>query len=143
MPLLNFFRSYPFRLSNTISARATLAAASAPRVRVTFPRGSSRSPAACAIAAPAAASPRGPAGSVASSLSSSTRAKGAPAFATRRAAEQPVVALAVGDRVTHDQFGLGTVVGVKGAGSAAEATVDFGGEKPKRLLLRYAPVEKL
>ncbi|MGW9285284.1 hypothetical protein ACWGSA_24565, partial [Streptomyces diastaticus] len=31
----------------------------------------------------AAASPRGPAGSVASSLSSSTRAKGAPAFATR------------------------------------------------------------
>lgn len=54
-----------------------------------------------------------------------------------------MVALAVGDRVTHDQFGLGTVVGVKGAGSAAEATVDFGGEKPKRLLLRYAPVEKL
>lgn len=96
-----------------------------------------------AMGAPAAASPRGPAGSVASSLSSSTRAKGAPAFATRRAAEQPVVALAVGDRVTHDQFGLGTVVGVKGAGSAAEATVDFGGEKPKRLLLRYAPVEKL
>ncbi|MGW4970608.1 DNA helicase PcrA [Streptomyces albidoflavus] len=96
-----------------------------------------------AMGAPAAASPRGSAGSVASSLSSSTRAKGAPAFATRRAAEQPVVALAVGDRVTHDQFGLGTVVGVKGAGSAAEATVDFGGEKPKRLLLRYAPVEKL
>jgi DNA helicase-2/ATP-dependent DNA helicase PcrA len=54
-----------------------------------------------------------------------------------------VVPLAVGDRVTHDSFGLGTVVGVKGSGDAAEATVDFGEEKPKRLLLRYAPVEKL
>ncbi len=32
---------------------------------------------------------------------------------------------------------------VKGGGDAAEATIDFGDEKPKRLLLRYAPVEKL
>lgn len=54
-----------------------------------------------------------------------------------------MVSLAVGDRVTHDQFGLGTVVGVKGTGANAEATVDFGEPKPKRLLLRYAPVEKL
>lgn len=64
-------------------------------------------------------------------------------FATRRTKDRPVVALAVGDRVTHDSFGLGTVVGVKGSGDNAEATVDFGEEKPKRLLLRYAPVEKL
>ncbi|MEU6439115.1 DNA helicase PcrA [Streptomyces sp. NPDC047046] len=85
----------------------------------------------------------GPAAGIAASLSSSRARRGAPAFATRRAEEKPVVALAVGDRVTHDQFGLGTVVGVKGAGGNAEATVDFGGEKPKRLLLRYAPVEKL
>jgi DNA helicase-2/ATP-dependent DNA helicase PcrA len=84
---------------------------------------------------------------VTSSLSSSrsrSAASGASGFATRRGgAEKPVVALAVGDRVTHDQFGLGTVVGVKGTGSNAEATVDFGEDKPKRLLLRYAPVEKL
>ncbi|MDT0409479.1 MULTISPECIES: DNA helicase PcrA [Streptomyces] len=85
----------------------------------------------------------GPAAGIAASLSSSRARRGAPAFATRRAEEKPVVALAIGDRVTHDQFGLGTVVGVKGAGGSAEATVDFGGEKPKRLLLRYAPVEKL
>ncbi|MDX3457831.1 DNA helicase PcrA [Streptomyces sp. ME02-8801-2C] len=89
----------------------------------------------------------GPASGVASSLSSSrsrSAASGASGFATRRGgAEKPVVALAVGDRVTHDQFGLGTVVGVKGTGSNAEATVDFGEDKPKRLLLRYAPVEKL
>lgn len=64
-------------------------------------------------------------------------------FATRRAKDRPVVALAIGDRVTHDSFGLGTVVAVKGSGDNAEATVDFGEEKPKRLLLRYAPVEKL
>ncbi|MEW2575887.1 DNA helicase PcrA [Streptomyces syringium] len=64
-------------------------------------------------------------------------------FATRRTKDRPVVALTIGDRVTHDSFGLGTVVGVKGSGDNAEATVDFGEEKPKRLLLRYAPVEKL
>ncbi|MFF3845152.1 DNA helicase PcrA [Streptomyces sp. NPDC002328] len=96
-----------------------------------------------------AASPppsRGPASGVAASLSSSrsrSSASGASGFATRRTAEKPVVALAVGDRVTHDQFGLGTVVGVKGTGANAEATIDFGEAKPKRLLLRYAPVEKL
>ncbi|MFD0307635.1 DNA helicase PcrA [Streptomyces sp. NPDC127119] len=89
----------------------------------------------------------GPVGGVAASLSSSrsrSAASGASGFATRRgSSEKPVVSLAVGDRVTHDQFGLGTVVGVKGMGANSEATVDFGGEKPKRLLLRYAPVEKL
>ncbi|WP_432002512.1 DNA helicase PcrA [Streptomyces sioyaensis] len=81
-------------------------------------------------------------GGLGSGLSSS-RSKGPSGFATRRTKDRPVVALAIGDRVTHDSFGLGTVVGVKGSGDNAEATIDFGGEKPKRLLLRYAPVEKL
>ncbi|BDM72754.1 DNA helicase [Streptomyces nigrescens] len=81
-------------------------------------------------------------GGIGSSLSSS-RAKGPSGFATRRTGDRQVVSLAVGDRVTHDSFGLGTVVAVKGSGDNAEATIDFGGEKPKRLLLRYAPVEKL
>ncbi|MEU0340597.1 DNA helicase PcrA [Streptomyces bobili] len=88
----------------------------------------------------------GPVSGVAASLSSSrsrSSAAGGSGFATRRTSEKPVVSLAVGDRVTHDQFGLGTVVGVKGTGANAEATVDFGEAKPKRLLLRYAPVEKL
>ncbi|MET8075052.1 DNA helicase PcrA [Streptomyces sp. NPDC005303] len=94
----------------------------------------------------AVGSPAGPVSGVAASLSSSrsrSSASGASGFATRRTSEKPVVALAVGDRVTHDQFGLGTVVGVKGTGANAEATIDFGEAKPKRLLLRYAPVEKL
>jgi DNA helicase II / ATP-dependent DNA helicase PcrA len=88
----------------------------------------------------------GPASGVAASLSSSrsrSSASGASGFATSRASDKPVVSVAVGDRVTHDQFGLGTVVAVKGTGANAEATIDFGDTKPKRLLLRYAPVEKL
>ena len=51
--------------------------------------------------------------------------------------------LAIGDRVSHDTFGLGTVVAVAGAAEKAEATINFGQYGEKRLLLRYAPVEKL
>jgi DNA helicase II / ATP-dependent DNA helicase PcrA len=51
--------------------------------------------------------------------------------------------LEVGERVSHDTFGLGTVVAVTGAGDRAEATINFGSFGEKRLLLRYAPVEKL
>ncbi|GAA1095694.1 MULTISPECIES: DNA helicase PcrA [Streptomyces violaceusniger group] len=84
-----------------------------------------------------------PPSGLSSGLSTSRSRTGGSGFATRRAQERPVVALAIGDRVTHDTFGLGTVVAVKGSGDNAEATIDFGDEKPKRLLLRYAPVEKL
>jgi DNA helicase II / ATP-dependent DNA helicase PcrA len=55
----------------------------------------------------------------------------------------PVTSLSVGDRVTHQKFGLGTVVTTSGVGDKAEATIDFGSAGVKRLLLRYAPVEKL
>ena len=48
-----------------------------------------------------------------------------------------------GDKVSHDSFGLGTVVEVAGAGDKTVATVDFGSEGTKRLLMRYAPVEKI
>ncbi len=57
--------------------------------------------------------------------------------------DQPVIALQAGDRVTHEKFGLGTVVAVGGVGEKADATIDFGSAGTKRLLLRYAPVEKL
>ncbi|MDX3058472.1 DNA helicase PcrA [Streptomyces sp. NE06-03E] len=85
----------------------------------------------------------GPTSGITSSLSSSRAKSGPSGFATRRTSEKPVVTLVVGDRVTHDQFGLGTVTAVEGFGDQAKATVDFGGERPKKLLLRYAPVEKL
>ncbi|WP_457208186.1 DNA helicase PcrA [Nocardioides sp. P5_C9_2] len=48
-----------------------------------------------------------------------------------------------GDRVLHDSFGMGTVVTLEGAGDKSVASIDFGSEGVKRLLLRYAPVEKL
>jgi DNA helicase-2/ATP-dependent DNA helicase PcrA len=53
------------------------------------------------------------------------------------------VSLTPGDRVTHDTFGLGTVVSTSGVADKSEATIDFGDLGIKRLLLRYAPVEKL
>ncbi|MFJ4919902.1 DNA helicase PcrA [Streptomyces sp. NPDC088725] len=91
--------------------------------------------------------PAGPTSGITSSLSSSSarsRQSGGPSgFATRRATDKPAISLTVGDRVTHDQFGLGTVMTVTGTGADAQATIDFGDEKPKRLLLRYAPVQKL
>jgi DNA helicase-2/ATP-dependent DNA helicase PcrA len=48
-----------------------------------------------------------------------------------------------GDRVLHDSFGMGTVVALEGVGEKQVASIDFGSEGVKRLLLRYAPVEKL
>jgi DNA helicase-2/ATP-dependent DNA helicase PcrA len=56
---------------------------------------------------------------------------------------RPIVSLTAGDRVTHDTFGLGTVVATAGVADKSEATIDFGDAGIKRLLLRYAPVEKL
>lgn len=61
----------------------------------------------------------------------------------RRAAAREAVSVSPGDRVTHDSFGLGTVVAIDGQGDNAQASVDFGSQGVKRLLLRYAPLEKL
>ncbi len=89
----------------------------------------------------------GPVSKAAASLSSTIAARGRAGtggFATRRSAgDRPVISLTVGDRVTHDQFGLGTVVAVTGRPGDEKATIDFGDDRPKQLLLRYAPVEKL
>ncbi len=68
----------------------------------------------------------------------------APTFgsATPRPAKD-VPSLEIGDRVTHDSYGMGRVVGVEGAGQNAVAKIDFGEAGTKRLLLRYSPVVKL
>ncbi|MBC7463901.1 MAG: DNA helicase PcrA [Actinobacteria bacterium] len=83
--------------------------------------------------------------SVSSSLfSSSTKRRdysAPPARATGR--KTTALELVVGERVSHDTFGLGTVVALSGEGDRAEATINFGQSGEKRLLLRYAPVEKL
>ncbi len=54
-----------------------------------------------------------------------------------------IPSLSPGDRVVHDSFGMGAVVSLEGAGENAVASIDFGSGGVKRLLLRYAPVEKL
>ena len=56
---------------------------------------------------------------------------------------RPIPSLEPGDRVVHDSFGMGTVVAVDGVAEKSVASIDFGSEGVKRLLLRYAPVEKL
>ncbi len=58
-------------------------------------------------------------------------------------ASRAIPSLSPGDRVVHDSFGMGTVVSLEGAGENAVASIDFGSGGVKRLLLRYAPVEKL
>jgi DNA helicase II / ATP-dependent DNA helicase PcrA len=62
---------------------------------------------------------------------------------TRSPGNRPVPALSPGDMVTHDKFGLGTVVSTDGFGDQAEAKIDFGADGVKHLVLRYAPLEKL
>ena len=63
---------------------------------------------------------------------------------TRSPGNRPVPALSAGDMVTHDKFGLGTVVSTDGYGDQAEAKIDFGADYGvKHLVLRYAPLEKL
>jgi len=51
--------------------------------------------------------------------------------------------IAAGDRVRHAHWGDGVVVAVIGRGEAAEATVAFQGMGEKRLLLAWAPLEKV
>ena len=63
--------------------------------------------------------------------------------ARSKRADREIVSLSPGDRVSHDSFGLGTVVAVEGQAEKSVASVDFGSQGVKRLLLRYAPVEKI
>ena len=52
--------------------------------------------------------------------------------------------LVAGDRVSHDAFGLGTVVAIAGKPDDPEVRIDFNGVGIKRFLLRYSPpIEKL
>ncbi len=59
------------------------------------------------------------------------------------AGNRAIVVLDVGERVTHDSWGLGTVTGVRGIGEKAQAEIDFGSAGKKWLVLRYAKITKL
>jgi len=73
---------------------------------------------------------------------SRTRAASLPARAGRGGPRE-VLSLSPGERVLHDSFGLGTVVSLQGHGEQSVASVDFGSQGVKRLLLRYAPLQRL
>jgi DNA helicase-2/ATP-dependent DNA helicase PcrA len=51
--------------------------------------------------------------------------------------------LTKGDMVLHNSFGIGIVQEAFGEGDDEQAVVDFGSEGVKRLMLRFAPLEKL
>ncbi|MGO3180937.1 MAG: 3'-5' exonuclease, partial [Brevibacterium linens] len=75
-----------------------------------------------------------------SSASSSTPVAG---FPNRIRPNREVISVEVGEKVSHESFGLGTVTEVNGVGDKTVAVVDFGSAGSKRLLLRYAPIDKL
>ncbi|WP_246059518.1 DNA helicase PcrA [Herbidospora galbida] len=61
-----------------------------------------------------------------------------------RGGGKPAVRFTAGDRVTHDQFGLGTVLEVEGEDEKTRAKIDFGSAGVKTLMTHYAKsLEKL
>ncbi|HEY0638631.1 MAG TPA: DNA helicase PcrA [Pseudonocardiaceae bacterium] len=62
-----------------------------------------------------------------------------PVSSFKPASNAPVLALEVGDRVSHDKYGLGTVVATDGSGVMANVTIDFGTGSNIRILLRGGP----
>ena len=84
-------------------------------------------------------------GEIPTHLTTSVKRKSA---STRTTLQKPRAAgngieIAGGDRVHHAHWGDGTVVQVIGQGDAAEAIVAFQGIGEKRLLLAWAPLEKV
>jgi DNA helicase-2/ATP-dependent DNA helicase PcrA len=70
-----------------------------------------------------------------------TRKQGVESAAPRATLEGSDVG--VGDRVRHQHWGEGVVVSLSGSGDRAEASVDFEGQGTKRLLLAWAPLERV
>lgn len=59
------------------------------------------------------------------------------------ASRRPLLVLQVGDRVTHDKYGLGRVEEVSGVGESAMSLIDFGSSGRVKLTHNHAPVTKL
>jgi DNA helicase-2/ATP-dependent DNA helicase PcrA len=62
---------------------------------------------------------------------------------TREVRDNSGMELATGDRIRHDDFGDGRVLGVTGDGAKRIAEVMFDGVGKKKLLIKIAPIEKL
>ena len=90
---------------------------------------------------------RGSASAAYGSANSTHRSATLPGSAAGSAPQQvnpdrEVPSLSPGNRVSHRKFGEGEVIAVEGTGDKTVAKVSFTGTE-KRLLLRYAPVEKV
>lgn len=59
------------------------------------------------------------------------------------ASRRPLLVLQVGDRVTHDKYGLGRVEEVSGVGESAMSLIDFGSSGRVKLMHNHARVTKL
>lgn len=59
------------------------------------------------------------------------------------ASRRPLLVLQVGDRVTHDKYGLGRVEEVSSVGESAMSLIDFGSSGRVKLMHNHAPVTKL
>lgn len=55
----------------------------------------------------------------------------------------PVSDIKTGDRVKHERFGIGSVTAIDGEAPNTTAMIDFGANGMKKLLLRFAKLEKL
>ncbi|GAA4839904.1 DNA helicase PcrA [Garicola koreensis] len=73
------------------------------------------------------------------SFAAPARARQAP---TQVNPQREIPSLSPGDQVKHAKFGVGEVLSLEGAGDKTVAKISFAGSE-KRLLLRYAPVEKV
>lgn len=83
-------------------------------------------------------------GWAASSAERTSRTRDAVSFGKGRGRPAPAALdLAVGDRVLHAMFGMGTVLAVQGVGDKQRIDVDFGSAGKKRLAPAQAPMEKL
>ena len=49
----------------------------------------------------------------------------------------------VGDKARHGKWGIGTVVAVRGADEETELQIAFPNQGIKRLMQKYAPIEKV
>ncbi len=78
-----------------------------------------------------------------SAWSAATSRQSRTAPAPKKAGGRVIPNLSPGDRVSHDTFGLGTVVTVDGMAEKTKVKIDFGSGGEKTLLLAYAPLEKL
>ena len=70
---------------------------------------------------------------------------GVPSVSTQKPLIKPNAAESwqAGDKAKHNLWGVGTVVGVKGNGQDAELTVAFPDQGIKKLMVKYAPIQKV